>query len=353
MPAPLRRSLSLHLALTWTLLAIYASLYPFAGWRDSGANPLDFLGAGWPRWVTAFDLVTNTAAYLPLGFFWGVILQRRVSAGLSIIIAVAAGVVLSGSLEVLQNYLPSRVASNLDLACNTSGVLLGALAAVRWGPWMLDGGRLARLRLRTVARGPGVEAGLLLLGMWLLIQFDPASLVFGAGDLRRLLGLPAAQAFSADGFREVEAAITASGTLAVLLVAGLVSASRQRRLLPAAVLVAGLGAKTLAHALMMQPAAAFSWATPGSLAGLCIGAAIWVPASRLVPPLQRALAALALLGGTTMVNLAPENPYLEYALHVWNPGQFLNFHGLTRFAASLWPYLILPWLMLFSKEEPM
>jgi hypothetical protein len=190
-----------------------------------------------------------------------------------------------------------------------------------------------------------------LLGLWLLIQFDPASLLFGAGDLRRLLGLPAAQEFTVDGFRAMEAAIAASGALAVMLVASLLSASGRRRLLPGAILAAGLCAKTLAYALMMRPAAALAWATPGSLAGLVAGIVLWWLAAPLTPSLQRALAALALLGGTAMVNLAPENPYLEYSLQLWNPGQFLNFRGLTHFTASLWPWLILPWLMLFSTRE--
>lgn len=351
MPAPLQRSLSYHLALAWALLAIYASLYPFTGWRDSGANPFEFLTAAWPRYFTAFDLITNVAAYMPLGLFWCMVLQRRLPAALSIAVTLTAGTLLSGSLEVLQNYLPSRVASNLDLATNSIGMLLGALAAVRWGGWILDDSRLTRWRRRALAQGHGIEAGLMLLGLWLLIQFDPASLLFGAGDLRRLLELPPAQAFSADGFRKIEAAIAATGALALLLVCGLLSASRQSRLLPAAVLLGGLGAKTLGHALMMQPAAALIWLTPASLSGLVAGLTLWLLAAPLAPALQRTLAALALLTGTTLVNLAPENPYLEYSLHIWNPGQFLNFHGLTRFAASLWPYLILPWLMLFATEE--
>ena len=33
----------------------------------------------------------------------------------------------------LQNYLPSRVPSNIDLACNLIGAMIGAAAGMNWG----------------------------------------------------------------------------------------------------------------------------------------------------------------------------------------------------------------------------
>ena len=61
--------------------------------------------------------------------------------------------------------------------------------------------------------------------------------------------------------------------------------------------------------------------------------------------------ALALLLATVMVNIAPENPYLLNTLQIWNPGQFLNFNGLTRLISSLWPFLALPWLMIYRPTK--
>ena len=58
------------------------------------------------------------------------------------------------------------------------------------------------------------------------------------------------------------------------------------------------------------------------------------------------LAALALMAGTVLVNMAPPNPYSLAALAVWRQGHFLNFNGLTRLVASLWPLLALPFLVL-------
>ncbi|MCJ7837894.1 MAG: hypothetical protein MUP61_01600, partial [Burkholderiales bacterium] len=64
-PSPLAR----YLLLVYVLLIIYASLHPFSGWRDRGVSAFAYLGGGLPRYFTAFDLLTNFAAYLPLGFF--------------------------------------------------------------------------------------------------------------------------------------------------------------------------------------------------------------------------------------------------------------------------------------------
>src|SRR5690606_5845131 len=56
------------LAGAYVLLVVYASLYPFANWRDQQIPPWDFLFAEWPRYWTAFDLGANVVGYIPLGF---------------------------------------------------------------------------------------------------------------------------------------------------------------------------------------------------------------------------------------------------------------------------------------------
>lgn len=334
-------SLALHLGLGYALLVAYASLYPLTGWRDSGAPATAFLFAGWPRYTTTFDMAINLAGYVPLGFTIAAAWRRRVGVFTAIALTILLATALSLALECLQNYLPGRVASNLDLGGNALGALLGALFGASLGQRLLDGIRQAYWP----AARRGVESGLLLLGLWLLSQFDPTILAFGAGDLRGWLEVPSPQVFSAAGFQRTEMLVAASGVLAALLLAGLVAPSRQRRLFPLALLAGGLAAKTLAFALMMPPAAALAWATPGCLRGLAIGAALWLLVSFTRHPLQRAVAALALLAATALVNLAPANPYRDNALLGWHPGQFLNFHGLTYFVATLWPYLALPWLV--------
>ena len=345
-----RTHLTLYLTGGYALLVIYASLYPLAGWRDSGGDPLAFLGAAWPRYYTGFDLATNMLAYLPFGFFCTAALRHRLSPLPAWMAAVLLGGGLSFIMELLQNYLPSRVPSNLDLACNAGGALLGGLFGVRWGSRALDEGQLARWRQRMMMHANGVDTGTLLIAAWLMTQLSPETLLFGSGDLRQMLGLSPVQEFLAERFVSLEAAIAGAG----LLAAGLITTMllrRHARMITAGVLLGAVLIKTLAHALLMGPAAAVAWITPGNSAGMVIGLAAWWLASFLVFPLQRAVAALALLFATVMVNLAPENPYLLNMLHIWNPGQFLNFNGLTRLLCSLWPFLALPWLMIYRPER--
>lgn len=342
--------LSLYLAGAYTLLAIYGSLYPFTEWHDSGASLTAFLASGWPRYTTNFDIAGNIAAYLPLGFLWVAALQPRLLPALAMLAALVLGGALSLTLEVAQHFLPSRVPSNLDLACNTIGALAGALAGARWGRTMLDGGRLHALRHRLLHSGTMADAGLLLVLLWLLTQFNPDTLLFGNGGLRELLDIPAPLPYSAESFVRIEAAIVATHALAMALIVTLL-ARRWRPQLPLSVVGAGLAAKSFAFLLMMSGKAGFAWATPGSLAGLAAGLLLWLLATPLQARWQKALAALSLLFATTLVNIAPENPYLANTFQTWNPGQFLNFHGLTRLASNLWPFLALPWLMLMRTDH--
>lgn len=345
-----RTHLTLYLTSGYALLITYASLYPLAGWHASGGDPLAFLGAAWPRYYTGFDLATNMLAYLPFGFFCTAALRRRLAPPAAWLAAVLLGSGLSLLMELLQNYLPSRVPSNLDLACNTAGALLGGLVGTRWGSLDLDDGRLSRWRRRIMMHGYGSDMGVLLIAAWLMTQLSPESLLFGSGNLRQMLDLPPVQPFLPERFVRLEAAIAAAGLLAAGLIATLLL-RRQGRLVTSSLLLTAVLIKTLAHALLMGPGAAVAWLTPGNSVGMALGLALWWGASFLVFPLQRAVAALALLFATVMVNVAPENPYLLNTLQIWNPGQFLNFNGLTRLLGSLWPFLALPWLMIYRPER--
>jgi VanZ family protein len=345
-----RSPLPLYLASVYTLLAIYGSLYPFADWHDSGAPLTAFLDADWPRYTTTFDVFGNIVAYLPLGFFWVAALRQHLATTIAVVIAVLLGSMLSLTMEVMQHFLPSRVPSNLDLACNSAGALLGALAGARWGRTMFDGGRLDNLRHRLFVAGGMPDAGLMLIWLWLLTQLNPDTLLFGNGNLRNLLDIPAPLAYTAGGFLKIEAAIVGTHTLAIALIVTLLA----RPWLPGVALTvvgAGLLAKSFAFLLMMRGTAGLAWATPGSLIGLGTGLLLWFLATPLQARWQKALAALSLLIATTLVNIAPENPYLENMYQVWNPGQFLNFHGLTRLASDLWPFLALPWLILMKTNH--
>jgi hypothetical protein len=58
------------------------------------------------------------------------------------------------------------------------------------------------------------------------------------------------------------------------------------------------------------------------------------------------LASALLLGaGAFLVNIAPDNPYLEAAVQTWQHGHFLSFSGLTRLVSTLWPAIACAYLL--------
>lgn len=341
--------LSRYLALAWCGLVAYGSLHPFAGWRDTGISPFAFLEGGWPRYWTVFDLLANVAVYVPLGFFLTLAGHRLPGRYTAPILAVILAAGISCGLEAIQTWLPSRVPSNLDLACNSLGGLLGTLWASWVGPRVFA--RLAALEHRLIAPVPHAELGLTLLALWLLIPLSPETLLFGSGDVRHIFGLTGAVPFAAHSFMRIEAMITACNLLAVgLLIRQLsVNLLTAYLIIPCFLVLAFLVA-TLAAAILVGPVEAFVWLTPGAQLGIVAGALALLPTVALPAFLRQVLLALALMAGTVLVNLAPANPYSLAALATWQQGHFLNFNGLTRLVASLWPFMTLPFLLLSSRR---
>ena len=54
--------------LAYAFLIIYASLYPFTGWRSLGISPLAYLGDPLPHYWTLFDVSIDIVGYIPFGF---------------------------------------------------------------------------------------------------------------------------------------------------------------------------------------------------------------------------------------------------------------------------------------------
>ena len=342
--------LARYLALAWLGLVVYGSLHPFSGWRDTGISPFAFLEGGWPRYWTFFDLAANVAVYIPLGFFLTLAMKGLPGRFGALILAVLLSGGVSCGLEAAQTWLPSRVPSNLDLACNSLGGLIGAIWAQLVGPRVFV--RIATLEHRLIAPIPHAELGLTLLGLWLLVPLSPETLLFGAGDLRQWLGFSGAVPFAADSFVLIEASVTALNAIAVGLILRMLCA----RLIVAYLMVPlflllGLVVRTLAAAILIAPDEALAWLTPGAQNGLLIALGV-LAVTLLLPAVPRLmLAALALMAGSVLVNLAPPNPYSMAALATWRQGHFLNFNGLTRLVATLWPFLTLPFLLLTTRRS--
>lgn len=333
------------------MLIVYASLHPFAGWRDTGVSPFVFLEASWPRYWTGFDLATNVVAYMPLGFFLAQSLFRRSSAGrwFSVILAFFLGAALSFSLESIQTYLPSRVPSNLDFASNSIGAAIGAVISGIWGMRVFTW--LAGWQKNLLAPVPHSELGVVLVGLWLLTQLSPETVLFGAGDLRYFFDIPPAVPYAAPSFFAIETAIIVCNTLAIgLIVRAILAVTSTAYKELVCFFLLALAVRTLAAAILIDPLNAFAWLSPGAGLGLMLGGLL-LCAVLLFPPAWRiVLAGLFLMAGAVLVNLAPANPYSAAALAAWRQGHFLNFNGLTRLTASYWPFLALPYLMLAGRR---
>jgi hypothetical protein len=309
---------------------------------------LAFLEGGWPRYWTVFDLLANVAVYLPLGFFLTLALRGLPGRFTALVIAVLLAGGVSFGLETLQTWLPSRVPSNLDLVCNTLGGLLGAAWAQLVGPRFFA--RIAALEHRLIAPIPHAELGLTLLGLWLLVPLSPEILLFGAGDLRYLLGFSSDVPFVAESFVMIEASVTAFNAIAVGLVLRMLCArSAIAYLVVPVFILLGLAIRALAAAILIGPAHAFAWFSPGAEMGLLVAGCVLVIALALPGVPRLMLVALSLMAGTVLANLAPPNPYSLAALATWRQGHFLNFNGLTRWVATLWPFLMLSFLLLSAR----
>ena len=176
--------LLLLLAVGYGTLLVYASLYPFSGWRADGLAAFGFLTHGWPPVAPRIDNYVNVLAYLPLGLLFALCLQNRVSFPMRVVLATTAALSLSFSMEFLQQYLPRRIASPADLATNTCGALFGALLSSLFDRERLPGRLLACWREQWVKPGRQHSLGLAVLAAWALSQWLPGLPSFSVDSLR-------------------------------------------------------------------------------------------------------------------------------------------------------------------------
>lgn len=341
--------LSARLALGVICLTIYISLYPFSDWRDAGTPWWGFLTAPLPRVVTAVDLLGNMLAYIPFGLLGVMALREGLGVWAAALAVLIAGGGLSLTLESVQNFLPSRVPSNLDWASNTFGTAVGVFLGARWGHGFAVGGRFERGWQRLRSEGRAQEIGIAVLVLWWLAQWSPDGVLFRIGALRQMAGIPGPAEFSAERFLIFETVTVVSGALAAGLLAALML-RRHRRSAAFWVLAAGLAVKSAGQALLgsgsnFNLSGALSWLTPGAARGLVLSLVLLLVFATLRPGLQRVVAAFCLLLATALSNLIPDNPYRLPALPGFPAAQWLNLDGLSRLAGVLWPFVALNWLM--------
>jgi VanZ family protein len=364
--APKHKTSAWPLSQAYVALIVYASLYPFSGWRDQGIGPFAFLASPWPKYWTWFDIWANAVGYAPLGFLLALGFLRRASArslpssrGTAVAIAVGSAAVLSLSMEALQSYLPERVASNVDFALNTGGALVGALVAAG----LERAGAIARWsRFRVRWFVDDARGALVLLALWPFALLFPAAVPLGLGQVFERLEAALTDWLIDTPFLEwlpvreielqplvpgAELMCVALGVVIPCLLGYSVIANLPRRgLFAFAIVVVGTLATALSAALSWGPAHAWAWLSLPVRLGLAAGLVLSL---LLVAMPRRGCAALVLVAGMlhlTLLNQAPASAYFAHTLQTWEQGRFIRFNGLAQWLGWLWPYAVLLYVLL-------
>lgn len=133
LPAPqMVQSSAALIGLAALTFVVWGSLTPFAfdlsKMQETGWSVVGQLG--WPR-SDLRDLVINVCVYMPIGFAGWLILADRCNRRAAFLTAFLTGSLLSFTLETLQQFVATRYPSWIDVMVNSTGTVLGAIAA--WG----------------------------------------------------------------------------------------------------------------------------------------------------------------------------------------------------------------------------
>lgn len=355
------------LAAAYVLLVVYASLYPFTGWRNQELPPWEFLFAGWPKYWTGFDVAANIVGYIPLGFLLALSFMRRGNVRFferhpnlaAVVVALAAGTALSLCMETLQNFLPSRVASNVDFGLNAAGTLIGAIAATALEvAGAID--RWSQFRERWFI--PEARGALVLLALWPFALLFPASVPLGLGQVFERLEGAVAEWLQATPFLEwlpirdveLQPLVPAAELLCVALGAfipcllgyTILRSIGRRAVFAVAVVTLGTLVTALSAALSWGPSHAWAWVSLPVRLGLLFG--LLLALLMLAVP-RRGCAAvllLALVVHLSVLNQAPASAYFADTLQAWEQGRFIRFNGLAQWLGWLWPYAVMAYVLL-------
>lgn len=327
------------------LLILITSLYPFTGWRYTGAPLLAFLFYPLPYYFTVFDNTINLLAYVPFGFFLARMLPQRWFGWLA---ASLAGVLVSTAVEFIQQFLPSRISSNLDILSNGAGALLGAILALAFSNrsskrlWLI-------WRHATLAPGSAAEWGFVWLMLWFVSQLDPTQPFLGVVVVPRGLPQPFESPLSNPAF--FLGLLEGGGMMLNLLgVAFFVSllaryTAQVPRMIALTLLVALLAKMSFAG-MLLKPAQFFAWLdlniAIGGTAGLLLLSLLW----RLHGRLRALLGLLALLAAQAISWIWPLTPQFSAMLPLfrWHYGHLEHLSGLANIISDIWPLGAMGWL---------
>jgi VanZ family protein len=346
------------LAAIYIALIVYASLYPFEGWRDQGVALGAFLLAPFPRYWTVFDVGVNVVGYLPLGGLLALSALRNGHGRHALRFAFLVASLLSLLMETLQSYLPVRVSSREDWLLNSAGALAGAVLVValeRWG--LLE--RWSQVRERWFI--PQSRGAMVLLATWPAALLFPPAVPFGLGVVYERLEAALAAQLADSPFldwlpvRDFEleplvplaelACVWLGLLIPCLLGFSVIRTLGQRLQFVVLLMVTAVLAAALSAALSYGPVHAWAWLDAPAQVALVLACLTALPLALLD---QRAAAVLLLLAlgvYLSLLNQAPQSPYFAQTLQEWELGKFIRFHGLAQWLGWIWPYAALAHVM--------
>ncbi len=319
--------------LAYSLFILAGSLYPFVGWTHFETPTFAFLNAPWPKFITRTDLVTNLLSYAPLGYASSLWFSQPGHRLRGMVLGVMAGTLLSLFCEAMQQFLPTRIASNLDILVNSLGVMIGALLAIHHIRWLRAGAAIKRWRKRWFHEGMATNVGIGLLCLWVMTQFALVPISGGGWlhlHLRPLDTPPESLAgLNSAWFLAMFIEVIALGAFSATLlkpgryVGGMVLVSFVAFLIKLVVATVLLKLAVVGGVLSLETLTAFVLA-------------FWI---LLLPTVSRKRRQIA-VAACAMIIIAR----WVLAERFMPSASVLNIVGLAKHLATLWPVLVLVWL---------
>jgi len=322
-----------------TLLIAYASLYPFGPLRLPSDFAFEVLVR--PRYVIPFDIAINVLAYVPLGTLATLFFRQRGEARPAIWKA-AFGAAVSAAMEFLQLFIPNRVSSVLDVVTNTAGTAVGAFAFVEpiqaatirpFGEW----------RERLFIEGVWGDVGMILLGLWLVAQLNPALPFFGAGNIVE----EPSRGFEAELLLVIGVGLSICAFS--LFISSLMRTTEGSLRVTLVLLSIALWLKFVAGSFMLKPSFSAEWMSAGRIVGLVAGMFAFVPMRKFGRLARIYLGIVLMLAGALYSKIFGAYSAIDELLRLfnWPHGQLAGFATLTRILHELWPFAALVFLIGF------
>lgn len=334
------------LLLLYSALIIYGTLYPLSGWNTDFGGMRELLLLQWPSHFSRGDVLVNFLVYIPFGYLLGLLLGSKHQYR-TILIATLAGIILCGTLEYLQTYLPNRVPSLLDILLNSIGTLVGSLLSILLGYNSDFAKKLAQYKHELFLPTSLSNLVILTTLFWILAQLTPLVPSPDIGNLRagvKPLWLFIQHPSNFDINKFISYALNFVG-LGILLI----SFNR-----PNHPLFGKMIALFFVVLLFKIPIVDRSLSMEALLGFICALPA-WMLLDIRSAKIKSALIILCVLGAYTIEGLQSD----AHALQLLHPMNWTPFYhqmgdvvGLVDLLLSIWPFMALAAAVLMIRQSP-